>query len=273
MLGTSKKTKDAMDLLAMTSLISDDPLHSFIFIYGVEGSSTTTLSYSIVDAIPKDKKLYVVLTEPPHNATAPLLKHFPQYVVDERVVLPSKNGVVYPIINRQQFQHYMAQISQQNDVGAVLFDALDSLRFILYNHHLNPSGKNTLKAWGDADNDIINVGMIGLVGLPIPKIIIMKEKDETKVGKDDNGRVKFEKTGHRVPAFDSEKIQRWASMRFRTLGIGEYEVMKTKGMVKKGEKFTFGFDLKKKPIGDWLPELLRKMKVKSPTNEPNKAQD
>lgn len=265
MLGSSnsKNAKRSMDLLAMTSHISDNALHSFIFVYGKEGSSTTTLAYSILGAIPEDKKLYVILTEPPHNSTAPLLKHFPEYAVDERVIFPSKGNVVHPISSRQQFQYFISQILSKDDVGAILFDAIDSLRFILYNHYLNSNGSNTLKAWGKADDDINN-SLIRLVALPIPKIVIMKEKAETIVGKDDMGRIQFEKTGNVIPSFNSERIQRWASMRFHMLKIGEYEVMKTKGNVRTGEKFNFGFDIQKRRTGVWLPELLKKMQVEFP---------
>jgi len=263
MLGSNKNSTKSMDLLAMTSHVSDNALHSFIFIYGKEGSSTTTLAYSILGAIPKDKKLYVILTEPPHNSTAPLLKHFPEYAVDERVIFPSKDNIVHPISNRQQFQYFVSQILLKDDVGAILFDAIDSLRFILYNYYLSSNTSNTLKAWGKADDDI-NSSLIRFVSLPIPKIVIMKEKAETIVGKDSMGKMKFEKTGNIVPAFNSEKVQRWASMRFHTLKIGEYEVVKTKGNVKVGEKFRFGFDIQKRQTGVWLPEMLKKMQVLSP---------
>ncbi len=263
MLGSKKTLKT----LRMGTQFVDDPSKGFIFIYGKEGGTTTTLANSIVKMLPDHLKVYTLLTEPPHNATAPVKKHFPKEWEKDRFVLPmSEDGThVFPITTRAEIVMFPNLVRRNGDAGAIIIDALDTLRLILFKHH---SAKQiSLKAWGDADNDIVNELFLEFVTMDVPIIVIMKEKEETKVESSGGKLISMEKTGDIVPSFDKARILRWASMKFHVLRKGRFEVTKTKGMVEEGEKFNYGFKTKDKKNlydqleGTWLPEILRLMKV------------
>ena len=81
-------SREKMKTLRLGTQFVDDPSKGFIFIYGKEGGTTTTLANSIIKMLPEDKKIYTLLTEPPHNATGPLIKHFPKEWQNDRFVLP-----------------------------------------------------------------------------------------------------------------------------------------------------------------------------------------
>jgi hypothetical protein len=220
-----------------------------------------------VKMLPTDKKVYTLLTEPPHNATGPLIKHFPEEWNADRFVLPlaDDGSHVFPVTTRAEVLAFSPAVRSKGDAGAVIIDAMDTLRLILFKHHLKK--QISYKAWGDADNDIIHHVFLEFVAMDLPVIVIMKEKEETIVQSTDGKIDKIEKTGEIVPSFDKEKILRWASIKLHVLRKGRFEVTKTKGMVEEGEKFTYGFKTEgKKKLydqfeGTWLPDLLRLMKV------------
>ena len=89
----------------LSSSFTDDPAQSFIFIFGAEGSGTTTLALSIVDVIDEDKKVYILNTEPPHNETGIITKHYAKEHADARFILPAKKGtdMAIPITSRSEY--------------------------------------------------------------------------------------------------------------------------------------------------------------------------
>lgn len=263
MIGSKGKLIKSIDLV---DEFDDDPSKSFIFIYGDEGSSTTSLAMSISEAIDPQKKVYVLNTEAPHNETGIIKKHFPEGYDNGRFVLPAskETGSIIPITSRDEFYNFTEKMEAADDVGAVVVDAIDTLRLILFSDY----AKNInflMTAWVEADNDIIDFFMKSLKK-QVPIVIVMKEKEKTEVTNKGKIEVKrFEdEDGNPViiPTVDNKRIQRWASIRIKTLDIGKYEVMKSKGEVEKGAVFDFTWDKKTKEKGGvWLPNLLELMEV------------
>jgi hypothetical protein len=255
-----------MKTLRLGTQFVDDPTKGFIFVYGAEGGTTTTFANSIVKMLPADKKVYVLLTEPPHNATAPIKKHFPKEWQNDRFVLPmGEDGhSVFPVTTKAEILLYPSAVRKAGDAGAIIIDALDTLRLILFKHY--ESKEISFKAWGDADNDIVRM-FLDFVTMDVPIIVIMKEKEETVVKASGGKIISIDKTGEIVPSFDKAKILRWASMKFHILRKGRFEVTKTKGMIEEGEKFSYTFKTEGKKnlydqlTGTWLPDILRMMKV------------
>ena len=242
----------------LSSSFNDDPSQSFIFIFGKEGTSTTTLALSIVDIIEKDKKIYILNTEPPHNETGIIMKHYAEEHADGRFILPAKKGTdrVIPITSRGEYYIFRDKALADEDIGAFIIDAIDTLRLMLFGE-FSKNNKFAMKAWMDADQEIIKLFML-LLERQIPVVVILKEKEKTIVTQTSEG-VNVTKTGEIVPTLDNERIQRWASIRLQTTEIGKYTVVKTKGAVEIGTEFTFLTDGKVK-AGVWLPELLAKMR-------------
>jgi hypothetical protein len=242
----------------LSSSFNDDPSQSFIFIFGREGSSTTTLALSIVSIIEEGKKVYILNTEPPHNETGIIMKHYAEEHADGRFILPAKKGTdrVIPITSRSEYYMFRDKALADENIGAFIIDAIDTLRLMLFGEFAK-NIKFQMKAWMDADQEIIKLFMM-LLERQIPVVVILKEKEKTIVTQTSEG-VNVTKTGEIVPTLDNERIQRWASIRLQTTDIGKYTVVKTKGAVETGTEFEFLTDGKVK-TGIWLPELLAKMR-------------
>ncbi len=244
----------------LSSSFNDDPSQSFIFIFGKEGTSTTTLALSIVSIVEEDKKVYILNTEPPHNETGIIMKHYAEEHADGRFILPAKKGTdrVIPITSRSEYYMFRDKALADENIGAFIIDAIDTLRLMLFGE-FSKNNKFAMKAWMDADQEIIKLFTM-LLGKSIPVVVILKEKEKTIVTQTSEG-VNVTKTGEIVPTLDNERIQRWASIRLQTTEIGKYTVVKTKGAVETGTEFVFLIDEKIK-TGVWLPELLAKMRSK-----------
>jgi hypothetical protein len=256
------------DGIKLTPDLIDDPLKSFVYIFGDEDSGTTTLAMSIVGVLPKPeedrdktKKVYVLVTEPPHNETGPILKHYKLEVGKGRFVLPTDmKGNIVPITSREQFILFCDALMNQSDVGAVVIDALDSLVLMLFGHHSKKT-KFKMDAWGSAADDIIQKLFMPLLKLHVPVVLVTKEKDHKDVKKNlATGKVEVIDHEEVISTVSNKRILRWGSIRIRTLGIGNYTITKTKGKIAVGAKFKCHFEgLVRK--GTWLPELLNQMKV------------
>jgi len=244
----------------LSSSFNDDPAQSFIFIFGKEGSSTTTLAMSIVDVIEEDKNVYILNTEPPHNETGIIMKHYAKEHAKGRFVLPAKKGTdkVIPITSRSEYYMFRDKALADENIGAFVIDAIDTLRLMLFGE-FSRKQKFSMKAWMDADQEIIKLFMM-LLEKQIPVIVILKEKEKTIVTNTSEG-VNVTKTGEIVPTLDNERIQRWASIRLQTTAIGRYTVVKTKGAVDTGTEFEFLYDKETNTkSGVWIPQLLAKMR-------------
>lgn len=257
MIGKKSVMLKSIDL---SSTFNDDPAQSFIFIYGAEGSSTTTLALSIVDLVDEDKKIYILNTEPPHNETGIIMKHYTKEQKEGKFILPVKQNseMVIPITSRSEYYKFRDKSLADEEMGAFVIDAIDTLRLMLFGEY-SKKNKFQMKAWMDADQEIIKLFMM-LLEKQIPVIVILKEKEKTIVTQTSEG-VNVTKTGEIVPTLDNERIQRWASIRLYTPEIGKYEVVKTKGAVEKGQTFEFIYDKNTgEKKGVWLPQLLAMMK-------------
>lgn len=244
----------------LSSTFINDPAQSFIFIFGAEGSSTTTLALSIVDVIDENKKVYILNTEPPHNETGIIMKHYANEHANGRFVLPAKKGtnMAIPITSRSEFYMFRDKALASEDIGAFVIDAIDTLRLMLFGEFAK-NIKFQMKAWMDADQEIIKLFMM-LLEKQIPVIIVLKEKEKTIVTQTSEG-VSVTKTGEIVPTLDNARIQRWASIRLQTNKIGKYTVVKTKGAVDIGTEFEFKYDkITGEKTGVWISQLLAKMK-------------
>lgn len=263
MIGSKGSLIKSIDLV---NEFEDDPKRSFIFIYGDEGSSTSTLAMSISEAIDSDKKVYVLNTEAPHNETGIIKKHFPDGYTSGQFVLPASkdNGMVIPITSRDEFYNFVDKAVKDDNLGAVVVDAIDTLRLILFSDY-SKNLRFTMMAWVKADNDIIDFFM-KMLKKQIPVVVVMKEKEKTEV--DDAGGVSVTKIKDEngdpviIPTVDNKRIQRWASIRIKTIDIGHYKVMKSKGSVERGTEFKFTWNSKtKEKGGTWLPQLFDEMEV------------
>jgi hypothetical protein len=244
----------------LSNSFNDDPSQSFIFIFGREGTSTTTLALSIVDIIEEDKKIYVLNTEPPHNETGIIMKHYAKEHADGRFILPAKKGTqqVIPITSRSEYYIFRDKALADENIGAFIIDAIDTLRLMLFGE-FSKKNKFAMKAWMDADQEIIKLFMM-LLEKQIPVIVILKEKEKTIVTQTSEG-VNVTKTGEIVPTLDNERIQRWASIRLQTTEIGSYTVVKTKGAVDINTEFKFVYNKEtNERTGVWIPQLLAKMR-------------
>lgn len=244
----------------LSSTFVDDPAQSFIFIFGKEGSGTTTLALSIVDIIEEGKQIYILNTEPPHNETGIIMKHYAEEHANGRFILPAKKGtdMVIPITSRSEYYMFRDKALADEDIGAFIIDAIDTLRLMLFGE-FSKNQKFGMKAWMDADQEIIKLFMM-LLEKQIPVIIILKEKEKTIVTQTSEG-INVTKTGEIVPTLDNERIQRWASIRLQTTNIGKYTVVKTKGAVDIGTEFEFKYDkITGEKTGTWISQLLAKMR-------------
>ena len=228
-----------------------DPLKGFVFIYGEENTTTTTLALSIVKALPPDKKAYVLLTEPPYNVTGIIEKHYKEF--EDRFVFTTYKGTVMPVTTYTDYEKFLDEYVSSKDGGALIVDAIDTLVNVLFMKY-EKENKLLMDAWGKTYGDIIKNLFMRVNSLGRPTVIVMKEKEKIiveRVGR----KVEVTSTGEIVPTLSSERIQRWATTRLRMLKKGHYVVMKSKGRVKEGEKFKFNEKLE----GVLLPELLKKM--------------
>lgn len=245
----------------LSSTFNDDPRQSFIFIFGREGTGTTTLALSVVDVVDEDKNIYILNTEPPHNETGIIMKHYAKEHANGRFILPAKKGTdqVVPITSRSEYYTFRDKALADENIGAFVIDAIDTLRLILFGEFAK-NIKFQMKAWMDADQEIIKLFTM-LLGKSIPVIVILKEKEKTIVTQTSEG-ISVTKTGEIVPTLDNERIQRWASIRLQTTEIGKYTVVKTKGAVDKGTEFTFSYiKTTGERTGVWIPELLTMMRT------------
>ena len=246
----------------LSSSFNDDPRQSFIFIFGREGTGTTTLALSIVDVVDEDKNIYILNTEPPHNETGIIMKHYAKEHANARFVLPAKKGtdIAIPITSRSEYYIFRDKALVDEHIGAFVIDAIDTLRLMFFGE-FSKNQKFGMKAWMDADQEIIKLFM-KLLEKQIPVIVILKEKEKTIVTQTSEG-LNITKTGEIVPTLDNARIQRWASIRLQTTDIGTYVVVKTKGAVETGTEFKFVYNKEtNEKTGNWLPELLTLMRNK-----------
>lgn len=269
----------------------DDPALSMFMIYGKEDSGTTSLALSILDVIPKDKKVYTLLTEMPHNFSGPYKRHYRADYDKHRVVLPiainaDGKNVPRPISSFKDFMMWRQGLIRVNadqsydlkaeDCGALIVDALDTLRNIFKARHDRLSPNAGSLNYVPADNDIIDQLFLPFSLQGIPIVVILKHKQDTTWHNDPenpNKLLKVEKHMNKdgspkmVPTIDGDKVMRWGTIRLWTMDeVGTYEVMKSKGAVDEGERLTFGFKDKAKKIrtGTWLKELIKKMSDDTP---------
>jgi hypothetical protein len=244
-----KKIK--MKNIGTVDSFEDDVLKSILFIYGDEGTGTTTLAMSMVDVVDSDKKIYVLVTEPMHNETGIIHHHFGDEMEAGRFVLPSDSeGNPVTLIDKASILSFVTKAKSADDIGCLVIDALDTVRVIL----AESSNSNfAMKQWSDANTFIIKTILKPMTELGIPVVGVMKEKEAIKVNPDNS----VTKLGYIEPNISSPKIQRWCSFRLRCTKVGEYEVMKSKGGLEKGDRLKFGFSGKKR-IGDWLSTVFDK---------------
>jgi hypothetical protein len=249
--------------MSMSDNWENRPEMGFTLIYGKENGGTTTLSLSIVETetlkINNDKNVYVLLTEPAHNFTGPIKKHFPEY--SKRFIMPvDENNDITPITSHSELTSWIKTISNKNDVGAVIIDAIDTIRNMLYLHYLFLSPERGAMNYTFVDNDLMGL-FLKLQGLHIPVVMIMKQKDETEWVFDGPRIKEIVKTGKIVPSVNTEKILRWSTTRIWCIKIGEYQIVKTKSSYSTEKINVFGFDgSTSKRTGIWLPELFNQMR-------------
>jgi hypothetical protein len=282
----------ALKVLEMGGLIEDDPTKSMLMIYGKENGGTTTLASSIIDVIDPEKKIYVLLTEMPHNVTGILNKHYNKEFKEGRFILPTvqhgERTFARPVSSQSDFIQWKNAMIRKNsdgsydlrkeDCGCIIVDALDTLREILYSYYLAKNPKKGTINYAEADNDIINQLFLPLSFQNIPIIVILKHKPKTDWISDEKtgALLRVEKiknedgTQKIVPTIDGEKIMRWTTIRLWCENeAGSYEIMKTKGHVEEGEVFSFGFKKgsKTEKTGVWLKQLFEKMRDGKPSAE------
>lgn len=277
--------------IEMSGEFEDDPSLSMFMIYGKEGGGTTSLALSILEVIPEDKKVYTLLTEMPHNFSGVLAKHFPVDHMAQRVVVPTTEShdgtrVPRPISSLTDFMMWRREMIQvredgsfhlkKDDCGALLVDALDTLRNIFKAHYDQKAPNKGSLNYVDADNDIIDKLFLPFSFQGIPIVVILKHKQETDWINDDFGNLmKVERhknpdgSPKMVPTIDGDKIMRWGTIRLWCKDkVGTYEVMKTKGMVDEGTILNYGYDgHPSNRTGVWLKELIEMMKNNKPSSE------
>lgn len=236
---------------SFASNYSFDPKRGFVFIYGEENSTTTTLGLSVVKAIPKDKKVYVLLTEPPFNTIGIIYKHYSDYT--DRFVFMTEGEEPVPVMTKEDYQRFIDKYVADPDGGALIVDALDTLVTVVFSYY-EPKNKFLMDAWGKTYGDLIKNLFLKVNTLGRPTVIITKEKEEAIV-KRVGGELSVKKTGNVLPTVSTDRIQRWATTRLRMLDKGKYEVVKSKGKVEEGSVFTFAEDMS----GTMLPQLMELM--------------
>ncbi len=234
----------------------DNPLKSIVYIYGDEGLSTTTLALSVVDTIPDDKRVYIMSTEPPHNETGIIKKHFMEQYNKGKFVLPidKKTGDVMTLTEKSGMISFLEKTFAADDCGVLVIDALDSVRAALF---MDGAMKFGMKAWSNADDFIVENIILKVLEKGIPMVAVMKEKEDIIVNADSS----ITKLGKIVPMVKGTRIQRWASTRLRCIKIGEFEVMKSKGNLNKAERKKFKWSKKTGNTGFWMSSIYDAMRV------------